>query len=265
MIGSLAIGSSFALNANAAVTYQLDTIADTPPIGSPTAGPNLFPVGLEPQPNYNGRVVGDLLWLNSYKVETGGEVLNSIGLTWGAPATANRPGNSGYSDWQRRPYSATVLLYSDPNNDGNPADAQLLAQADTTIANPDTTRFTNVAIAPTTLGVGQTFFVGAVVRNLERNQRPATAQLGNPVANRSWFAIGNHGDDQPSNIDINNLSNNFRPTGTSQSPTLLPQIYGNWVVRSYGDAAPRQRVSEPGLIVGFGTLLLTATIARRRR
>jgi hypothetical protein len=232
--------------------YKLDTLDENP-------SSRLFPVGLDPRPDYTGQIVGDLMWLNSYKVEVGGEILKSISLTWGATPQPNRAKtttrasiSSGLADWQNQNYPATVLLYTDPNNDGNPNDAKLLTQADTTVRNPDTNLFTTVNIQPTQLQVGQTFFVGALFRNVVRNQRPATANLNGNNPNRSWYAIGNHGDGQPSNIDIENLSNNFRPGNASQSPLPLPTVYGNWVLRAYADQAVPRRVPEPGLILGLG-------------
>jgi hypothetical protein len=239
------------LTAQAAVLYKLDTLDEDP-------NGQFFPVGLDPQPDYTGRIVGDLMWLNSYTVETGGEILKSVSLTWGKPAPQTAPSQiggsptSGLADWQTRDYPATIFLYSDPNNDGNPNDAQLLTQAETRVANPDTTQLTTVNLSPTQLAVGQKFFVGALLRNLERNQRPATANVNSQNPGRSWFAIGNHGDDQPSNFDAVNLANNFVSGENQQSPIPLPTVYGNWVLRVSGDALVTKRVPEPGMILGLG-------------
>jgi hypothetical protein len=236
-------------NAQAAV-YRLDRLGDP-------GETRLFPVGLEPRPDYAGQVVGDLLWLNCYTVERESEILDSVSLTFGATPRPGLSLNSGLADWQTKPYPVTVLLYSDPNNDGNPIDAQLLTQATGRVQNPDTNDFTTIALAPTTLAVGQNFFVGALFRNLERNQRPATADRG-PVnattstLGRSWFAIGNHGDGQPSNIDLNNLANNFAPNG-GQSPVPLSSVYGNWVLRATGQPI-QKNVPEPGMLLGLGAI-----------
>jgi hypothetical protein len=262
---SVGVGGSMMLSASvaqAAFLYKLDTLDE-----NPTS--RLFPVGLDPRPEYTGQIVGDLMWLNSYTVESGGERLKSISLTWGAPpmktANGGTTGSSGFSDWQTKPYPATVFLYADPNNDGNPNDAKLLTQANTTIANPDTKQFTTVNIQPTELAVGQKFFVGALFRDVTRNQRPATANLNSNNPGRSWFAIGNHGDGQPSNIDVDNLANNFRPGNAAQSPLPLPSVYGNWVLRAYADEAIKRRVPEPGVVIGLGVTGLLAWYRRRRR
>jgi hypothetical protein len=251
--------------AQAAVLYKLDTLDEDP-------NSQFFPVGLDPQPDYTGRIVGDLMWLNSYTVETGGEILKSVSLTWGQPATPTAPspiGNpsttSGLADWQTRDYPATIFLYRDPNNDGNPNDAQLLTQAETRVTNPDTNQLTTVNLSPTQLAVGQKFFVGALFRNLERNQRPATANVNSQNLGRSWFAIGNHGDDQPSNFDAVNLANNFVSGENQQSPIPLPSVYGNWVLRVSGDAALSKRVPEPGVVLGLGLVGGWGWRSRHRR
>jgi hypothetical protein len=233
-----------------AAVYRLDQLGDP-------ATTRLFPVGLEPRPDYGGQVVGDLLWLNRYTVEVGSEILDAVSLTFGATPRPGLSLSSGLADWQTKPYPVTVLLYSDPNNDGNPIDAQLLTQATGRVQNPDTNELTTIALPTTTLPVGQNFFVGALFRNLERNQRPATADRGPvdaPTASlgRSWFTIGNHGDGQPSNIDLTNLANNFAPNG-GPSPVPLPTVYGNWVLRATGQPRP-QNVPEPGVLFGWGAI-----------
>jgi hypothetical protein len=235
----------------AAVLYRLDGIDQN--------GSNrLFPVGLEPRPDYPGTIVGDLMWLNRYTVAIGGEILDSVSLTFGAPPRIGLTRNSGLGNWPTRTYPITVLLYRDPNNDGDPIDAELLTQATGAVQNPDSLNFTTIPIDRTILPVGQNFFVGALFRNLARNQRPATADLGataDPtIRGRSWFAIGNHGDAQPSNIDINNLANNFASNG-GQSPVPLPSVYGSWVIRATGQPF-RKKVPEPGTILGLGAIVV---------
>jgi hypothetical protein len=230
---SLSISVFLSSHAQAIVLYKSDTLDE-----NPTS--RLFPVGLEPMPDYTGTIVGDLMWLNAYKIQTGGEILKSISLTWGAPAQGS---------------PTSLLLYTDPNNDGNPNDASLLTQVETQVINPDSRQFTTINLQPTTLNVGQTFFVGALFRNVRRDQRPAIADLAGNAPGTSWFAIGNHGDDEPSNIDVNNLANNFRSGSASQSPLPLPTVYGNWVLRATGDTA-RRRVPESSGVVGLGIVSL---------
>ncbi|MGI0492906.1 hypothetical protein ACN4EG_14075 [Alkalinema pantanalense CENA528] len=249
------LGSAMASSSQAAVTYKLDDI------GGDTVPEDLYPLGLVPIDAYKGNIVGDLMWMNSYQVEEGGDLLKSISLTWGAPGLW--AGYTGLSDWQTRPYPISLFLYSDPNNDGRPDDAQILAQAETTITNPDSLTFTTVDIKPTQLEVGRHFFVGALFRNHLRGQLPATVDSFNSVDNRSWYVIANHGDDQPSNFDAVNLNNNFR------KPTPLEPGAGNWVLRVNGVATqPPRKVPESGAglaLLGVGAWLLGRTVSHRAR
>ena len=108
----------------------------------------------------------------------GSEEITSVDVAWG-PMTNGKP--------------STVLVYQDPNNDGDPSDAVLLTTADTTVANAGTDTFTSVPISPVT--VSGKFFVGVLVRNLgcERRPRPDRhRQFGRALLDRrqshaGWF------------------------------------------------------------------------------
>ncbi|OUC13239.1 MAG: hypothetical protein B0A82_18280 [Alkalinema sp. CACIAM 70d] len=248
------LGIAMAPSSQAAVTYKLDDI------GGETLLEDLYPLGIVPNnANYDGKIVGDWMWMNSYQVEQGGDLLKSISLTWGAPGLW--AGYTGLSDWQTRPYPISLFLYSDPNNDGRPDDAQILAQAETTITNPDSLTFTTVDIQPTQLDVGSHFFVGALFRNQLRGQLPATIDTLNSVDNRSWYVIANHGDEQPSNFDAVNLTKNYVP------PTALTPGSGNWVLRVNGTASqPPRKIPESGAglaLLGVGAWLIGRTICHR--
>ncbi|NJM47053.1 MAG: hypothetical protein HC860_13565 [Alkalinema sp. RU_4_3] len=147
--------------------YSLDNLGKDPLT-------SLSAFGLTPRADYRGKIAGDFMWLNSYKAEEGGEIINSISLTWGLPNSTK--GSTGFSDWKENPRIASLLLYGDPNEDGNPNDAKLLAQSDVLITDPDTDILTKVMVTPTQFAVGQNFFVAALVRNLERipNVDPTT-------------------------------------------------------------------------------------------
>jgi hypothetical protein len=261
-IGACVIGLMMATSSSAATVYQLDTV------GNPGPAPNLFPVGLVPDPSYTGSILGDLMWLNAYTVKSGGEVIKSIDLSWGAPGVGT-PTN-GFPDWQNNPspYPASVFLYSDPNGDGNPNDAKLLTQANTTVTHPGTGLLSSVAINPTELAVGQKFFVGALFRNVRRGQDPATLDFNGSTPGGSWFAIGNHGDNEPSNFNVDDLSKNSAPGGATggQIPVQLDDAYGNWVLRATADEGVKRKVPEGN--VAFGLLsvgLLGMLLVKRRR
>jgi hypothetical protein len=166
-------------NSSPSKLYSLDNLGKDPLT-------SLSAFGLTPRADYRGKIAGDFMWLNSYKAEEGGEIINSISLTWGLPNSTK--GSTGFSDWKENPRIASLLLYGDPNGDGNPNDAKLLAQSDVYITDPDTDILTKVMVTPTQFTVGQNFFVAALVRNLERIpnadptktfgfQSPATAEL----------------------------------------------------------------------------------------
>jgi hypothetical protein len=259
-------------NSNPSKLYSLDNLGKDPLT-------SLSAFGLTPRADYRGKITGDFMWLNSYKAEEGGEIINSISLTWGLPNSTK--GSTGFSDWQTNPRIASLLLYGDPNEDGNPNDARLLAQSDVYITDPDTDILTKVMVTPTQFAVGQNFFVAALVRNLERIpgvdptktfgfQSPATAEINQDPnrdpneQGRSWYAIGNHGDNDPSNFDLNDLGKNFAPGG-GQSPIRLPNsLNANWVLRAEGQAAPRRRIPEPTVTIGLLGLGILKVVKRRR-
>jgi hypothetical protein len=269
---SSAVMAQMTENNSLSKLYSLDNLGKDPLT-------SLSAFGLTPRADYRGKITGDFMWLNSYKAEEGGEIINSISLTWGLPNSTK--GSTGFSDWKDNPRIASLLLYGDPNEDGNPNDARLLAQSDVLITDPDTDILTKVMVTPTQFTVGQNFFVAALVRNLERIpnadptktfgfQSPATAELSkNPNRDpskqgRSWYAIGNHGDNDPSNFDLNDLGKNFAPNG-GQSPIRLPDsLNANWVLRAEGQAVPRRKIPEPTMTFGLLGMGILKLMKRRR-
>ncbi len=277
IVPSVLVASFLVQKADASTLYALDNLGTDP-------NTSLWAFGLTPRADYKGKVTGDFMWMNSYRVQQGGEILNSISLTWGLPNSTK--GSTGFSNLEE-PKLASLLIYGDPNDDGNPNDANLLAQSDVYINNADTLNLSKVMITPTELKVGQNFFVAALVRNLERipnpktgefqNQSPATTEINNnPVKDpnkvgRSWYAIGNHGDDEPSNFNIDDLSQNYIPPSTAsrtsslpQSPIALPINSGNWVLRVEGESAVRH-IPEPTTTFGLLGLGIAHWVKRRRR
>ena len=72
--------------------------------------------------------------LNCFDVIPSGDEITSVDVAWGQMS------NGGPSK---------VLVYEDPNDDGDPTDAVLLTQVATTVANAGTNSFTTVSIPPT--------------------------------------------------------------------------------------------------------------------
>ena len=117
---------------------------------------------------------GTLAWLNHFVVETNGESIKGIRVAYGgvAPGTA-----------------ATVYLWGDPDGNGNPNDAQVLASASTTVQNPGSDMFTYVDITETYVGeAGASFFVGVIIQHAAAEFPAAVDQ--NTDEGESWIAGG---------------------------------------------------------------------------
>ncbi|MEY2715149.1 MAG: hypothetical protein RIT24_1492, partial [Planctomycetota bacterium] len=128
--------------------------------------------------------VADVLWLNRYQVTPDAGTIYSIRVVLG-------------NAFAGQPYR--VALWSDPNGDGEPSDAQVIASAQAVVANGNTNIFNEVQIPPTLVGpTGTSFFVGVIYRDNFGNQFPIGTD--NSVANqRTWVAAG-------ATVDPNNMS-----------------------------------------------------------
>ncbi len=156
---------------------------------------------------------GDIIWLNQFNVLPGGETIWWVSLAWGSVPNG---------------VLTTVLLYDDPNNDGDPVDAVLLTTTAVNTANTNTDFFTVVPVAPTFVGnPGDSFFVGAFVSH-PLDTFPASIDQTLPSQLRSWVAGGDAGTG-----DINNLSNN-ELLGLIDSFGLP----GNWLIRAVASDDP---------------------------
>jgi len=151
---------------------------------------------------------GEVAWLNHFTVQPGLENVGAMTLAWG-PVAEGTP--------------TTVYLWSDPNQDGDPTDAQVLASAVSTVVNADTDILTRVDLPDTFIGpAGTSYFVGAVIAH-QAGEMPASLDESS-LSGASWLAA-----DDVNPIDPNNLS----------AAGLLPvsqlgvlAISGNWLVRS---------------------------------
>ena len=97
--------------------------------------------------NFVGAVL-DLAWMHRYTVQPGGEWVAAIELVWGD----TYPG-----------MPAEVVLWTDPDGDGNPTDAQVIRTVDTMTMNVNTIIpiWNTIPIPPTYIGsAGTSFFVG---------------------------------------------------------------------------------------------------------
>lgn len=175
---------------------------------------------------------GDVIALNSFSVTGGLSLITSISIAWGTPLFPNATLNGT---------NYTVVLWSDPNGDGNPNDAVVLATAPGVIAAADTNTFITTAITPTAV-LTPNFFVGFLITNANGQFPAAFDQTAPTFPNRSFLAGGNVGTG-----NINNLNANGIPVATIESLGLV----GNWLIRANGVAVP-----EPStyMLTGIGLL-----------
>ena len=96
---------------------------------------------------------GSFVACNSFPVTGGNNVITSISIAWGTPAFPD-PTLNGL------PY--TAVLWSDPNGDGSPTDAVVLAMAPGVIAQQGTDTFITTVIPPTMVTTTN-FFVGFLI------------------------------------------------------------------------------------------------------
>jgi PEP-CTERM motif len=171
---------------------------------------------------------GNLLCLNEFTVSGGNNTIFSISIAWGTPVFPD-PSLNGL------PY--TAVLWNDPNGDGSPTDAVVLATAPGVVAGAGTNTFITTLITPTTVTTGN-FFVGFVINHMA-GQFPAAFDESNPLPNRSWVSLGGN---------INNLSD----AQTIESAGLV----GNWMVRADGLPVPEPATTAL-LACGLGALLVS--------
>jgi hypothetical protein len=175
---------------------------------------------------------GDMMWLNAFQTVSGAQVIKNIQVTWGTPLF---PGLVTLGAPTR------VILYEDPDDDGNPDDAVYLTEASTVVTNPDLDVFTTVPITPT--AVSGWFFVAALYQNQLAGQYPAPLDQS-PSAGTSWAVA----ESTPGGFDVNNLSNN------TIQPILIDNAGypGNWLLRAFGDESTSTSVPlSSGWIAGM--------------
>lgn len=153
-----------------------------------------------------------MAWLNSFTVTPGGESLVAIDATFGDSAAGQ---------------SVTLCIWSDPDGDGDPTDATVLASrtlvVEVGMTDPDT--LVRLDMPQTKIGpIGTSFFVGVVVDvELGGSDFPARADWDEPTTpDRSWIV----GAIAP--IDANDLSANAVEFDLFEN--VLPA--GNWSVRA---------------------------------
>ena len=177
---------------------------------------------------------GDLIALNSFALMPGRNVITSIAIAFGSP------GGTGVN---LNGTNFTVVLWSDPNGDGLPGDAVVLATAPGVISGFATNAFVTVSITPTTV-LTPNFFVGFRITHPAMSFPAAFDQTAPTFPNRSFIAGGAAGTG-----NINNLSANTIPVAPIESFGLV----GNWMIRA-------NAIPEPStyMLTGLGFLGLLA-------
>ena len=145
---------------------------------------------------------------NSFPVTGGNNVITSISIAWGTPAFPD-PTLNGL------PY--TAVLWSDPNGDGSPIDAVVLASAPGVISQQGTNTFITTTIPPTLVTTAN-FFVGFIILPRAHQLPAAYDETAPRLPHRSWVALTSN---------IHDLS-----TAVTIESTGVPP--GNWLIRADG-------------------------------
>ncbi len=227
------------------VPDPIDAISPLNPVGSPEVVNYLYDDGtVDDGIGITGTNPFDIIWLNRFDVQPGGEIITDIKVAIGSPSDT-------------RPYNGlpiSILLYNDSNG-GSVTDAVLVnsARIDTTVANANT-GLLNTYDIPDTL-VSTQFLVGALMRNLPGGQGFVAGFDDTPPSTTdASFAGFTVGAPPLNESDLASI-----PSG--QFGTIegfgLP---GNWVVRATGIMVPEP--TSLGLLAMLG-LGLSAAMRRR--
>jgi hypothetical protein len=135
----------------------------------------------------------DLIGLNQFNIINGQDMIGTVEIAWGTPAFPS----SGLNG-----LTYTAAVWADPNLDGDPSDAVLLATAPGTISNANTNTF-NISTFSTCIHIPTTsFFVGFLLTHQD-GQFPAAIDETNPNPSRSFVTVAGAGQG-----DIAVLTNN---------------------------------------------------------
>ncbi len=178
---------------------QPDGIPDECQYGEPTVRTYSVDDGLK-DTNLSVGSPATVGWLNQFTVREGTEILRTIEVTYGSAP---------------EDLSVTVYVWSDPNGDGDPSDAQVLASVETVTVQPEGAAFQSVPVGDVHVGEpGDSFFVGAILVDESGFFAPMSIDTTAPAPLRSWLAIGF--DMNP--VDPNNLA----------GADLLGTLEANW-------------------------------------
>ena len=168
----------------------------------------------------NGDVNLEALWFNQFNVVAGAESIASLEIAWGDP---DNPTPAS----QLNGLPVQLAIWSDPNNDGEPSDAVLLASISGVIQDANTNTFVTYTFpAPVNIGgAGTSFFVGDMTPALSPPELFMQALDNTQTHIHSWVAAMSDG----SPVDFEMIGNNDF-LGTIDSFGLP----GNWLIRANG-------------------------------
>ena|GEM_PF-3196630 len=164
----------------------------------------------------NGEQNFEAIWFNQFNVIPGETTVRAVEIAWGSPVLPQ--------DLVGIPIR--VGIWSDPNGDGNPSDAVLLASFAETIHHASTDTFDVYRLSPAVvLPEGATsFFVGDVTPMLDRRRQLFFQALDQTSTHRqSWVSAHSDG----SSVD-------FVYLGTNDFVGIIDDfgLPGNWMIRA---------------------------------
>jgi hypothetical protein len=182
-----------------------------------------------------------ILWAHRFDRTAGNETLSSISTSYGSTGF---PGGSGITPGQ----AMQVHVWDDPNGDGSPSDAVLLASGADTVdgANIDTDMFQTIAIE---VALPASFFIGAATVG------DFPSPLDESIANgEAWIDF---------NVTAEYDANLF-PAALNMNAIGIP---GNWLLRgsSTGGGPPAPASSTWGMIALVGLVMAGSLYFMRRR
>ncbi|HEY2712584.1 MAG TPA: dockerin type I domain-containing protein [Chthoniobacterales bacterium] len=137
------------------------------------------------------------LWFNQFQVIPGQTSISAVEVAWGTPL---------FPDPSLNGTPVTIAVWSDPNGDGNPSDAALLASVAGTIQSAGTDTFVVYTFSPPVdVSAYSSFFIGDLTpMNNGPENFPQGLDENSTLQRRSWIAAMSDGSD----VDINNPGNN---------------------------------------------------------
>ena len=174
-----------------------------------------------PDSAFNGVGGGDVddIWLTAFTVAAGRETIAALGIAWWSWVPP---------EWLE--YPAKLMLYGDPDDDGDPSNAELLYVADVVTRPSGAGEYDIVHIPPVHLGApGERFFVGAMIteeHDVLEFFFPLVVDQTTDISD-SWIALA-----EPGTANLEDLTDNH------VLPLMLleddcPACDGNWMIRAY--------------------------------